>query len=454
MPTNHDNKRSAESIRARAQELRVQGEQRTHTADAEMVAALADGTISFEDIDEETLDRCLKELGPDHVIRAIIQEPEAAGGSDPAVMEKSVPEQSARTAALDTSGESESLLHKVSWWGAHSGREHVEADRSAWDRFASATPALSWWRANSAWVAVAASVAFVSTVVIWSGKHVPDSPSDPLSGTSFAFAWPSNPPVDPSALQPWGSAKPPLSNGLPDFSRGGGTLGGGGKDDRVTTWRLATVIVRTPDGIGSGAFISGNGWLLTNYHVVEGPAQKAAVTGEVPTVEVILAQKADGRLRPRPPIRAKVYRVDAIHDLALLKVEMLPEGMRDVPFFRLASEVREGEECVVIGSQGNGPAWWVRSGNVSVLFDFPNELSQMAAGATTIDNSVERTRATVIVTDTRISGGDSGGPLLNGKGELIGLTFATPVNRVAGSVGWHIALDHLRSIVSPLPRIS
>ena len=74
MPTDHENQRITEPIRARARELDGRGELLKHTADAEILAALADGTISFDDVDDETLNRCLKELGPDFVIRAIAPE--------------------------------------------------------------------------------------------------------------------------------------------------------------------------------------------------------------------------------------------------------------------------------------------------------------------------------------------------------------------------------------------
>ena len=41
--------------------------------------------------------------------------------------------------------------------------------------------------------------------------------------------------------------------------------------------------------------------------------------------------------------------------------------------------------------------------------------------------------------------------MLNANGELVGLTFATPENMTAGSVGWHIALPHLRAFVANSP---
>src|SRR5262249_46345215 len=156
--------------------------------------------------------------------------------------------------------------------------------------------------------------------------------------------------------------------------------------------------------------------------VVEDSAQDAARVGEPASLEVIMPRLVDGRMKPQTALKATLYRADPVHDLALLKLDVLPAGTKEVPFFRLASAVRDREDCFVIGSAFNSFAWWVRSGNVSQQFDFPEDLSQVAAGASGSSTLVDRSRATVIVTDTRISPGDSGGPLLNSKGELIGLT--------------------------------
>jgi hypothetical protein len=211
------------------------------------------------------------------------------------------------------------------------------------------------------------------------------------------------------------------------------------------------VIVKSREGWGSGAFISPDGWLLTNYHVVANSAQQAALTGSPVVLDIITARMTDGRMKAQPAVKATVYRVDPTHDLALLKLQTLPAGLAKVPYFKFGQSVEDGESCFVIGSQDNGPAWWVRSGNVSQEFDFPEDLSQFAAGAASPGANIDRDRATVGVTDTRIAPGDSGGPLLNSSGQLIGLTFATSANASAGSVGWHIALKHLQVFTASLP---
>src|SRR5581483_4869229 len=149
--------------------------------------------------------------------------------------------------------------------------------------------------------------------------------------------------------------------------------------------------------------------------------------------------------------KATVYRVDPEHDLALLKLDAMPAGMTQVPFFKLAQSVNDSEDCFVVGSQFNGPAWWLRATNISQRFDFPDDLSQVAAGVDTQAAMIDRSDVTVLVSDARVSPGDSGGPLLNAKGELVGLTFATSANSSAGSVGWHIALRHLKAFLATMP---
>jgi hypothetical protein len=310
-----------------------------------------------------------------------------------------------------------------------------------------------WRQRFSPTVALCAAAALVLAIAIvlvatglWThpsnggGRHV-----------QLALQWPAVPPFDPSALKVWRYAQTALPKGMPDFEYSTGTLGAS-PDDPYSRWRLATVIVRPEDGFGSGAFISADGWILTDYHVVATAAQKAAVEGSPATVKVFTARILEGRIKPRdPPQTATLCRADPRHDLALLKLDALPEGASQMPFFPLADQVHDGEECFVIGSQHNGPAWWVRGGNVSRKFDYPQDLSQFAAGAAIDKVEIERTRTAVIVSDARITSGDSGGPLLNGRGELVALTFASSSNLSAGSIGLHIALENLRSFLAELP---
>ena len=395
MPSAEGDHKLTGAIRVRAQQLAAAGGGHD-TAEAELLAALADGTLAFEQIDDHALARCIEALGPDSVVEALrYGAEEARASAKPALI-------------LD--------IRKP-------------------------TPAGAWWSTRLSWVAAAAVIVVVGAIVFLATRTKKISPEQTVAENHLSLQWPAQPPFDPSGLKAWGAPTAPLPKQLPNFNQGPSTLGASGVN-RFAPWQLATVIVRSEHGWGSGAFISRDGWLLSSYHVVAGAAQAAAVTGTPAKLEVITARMVNGRPMPQPALQATLYRADPVRDLALLKLDPLPGGRRNVVFFRLAANVRDGEDCFFVGPHKKGPPWSIRSGNVSRQFDYPERLRQSAAGATAAS---ARERVRVVVDDVPLSPGDSGGPLLNASGELIGLGFATSANPGARSVGWHIALSQLRA---------
>lgn len=415
------NKRAVASIRSRAGEIAASNEWPQTSADADLLAGLCDGTLSFNDIDDGLLERWIQAFGADTVIKALLV-----------------------GAGLDHEGNRELLSTELKG----DAMTPEDTKRPIPNRVSSEVTL--WWRRRPIWIAALATIVLAGAITFLTFMRSRGPSNDQSAELKLVLHWPVKAPFNASAPKAWFQSQVPLPKEMPDFGKSLSTLGVGG-DDQRTRWRLATAIVQSGDGWGSGAFISADGWLLTNYHVIASVAQKAASAGNVGTLEVITAHMIDGKLKPRPALKATLYRADPTLDLALLKLDVLPADLKEMPCFKLGTQVQDGEDCFVIGSQNNGPAWWLRSGTVSQQFDFPEDLSQGAAGKSSSGGAIDRSRATVIVTDTRISPGDSGGPLLNAKGELIGLTFATPSNLSAGSVGWHVALKHLRSFVAALP---
>jgi serine protease Do len=156
--------------------------------------------------------------------------------------------------------------------------------------------------------------------------------------------------------------------------------------------------VGLPDrATGSGFFVDARGYLLTNYHVVQS--------------EVDPKYEGYSRLFVRLPRRseeripAKVVAWDPVLDLALLKVEVKPEYV--FPVFADPA-VTEGQKVIAIGSPV-GPILQntVTSGIVS---------STGRRGLLQIGD--------VLQIDAAVNPGNSGGPLLDERGELLGVVFA------------------------------
>ncbi|MDQ2703487.1 MAG: DegQ family serine endoprotease [Pseudomonadota bacterium] len=136
--------------------------------------------------------------------------------------------------------------------------------------------------------------------------------------------------------------------------------------------------------MGSGFIISGDGYVLTNHHVIEG-ADKVAV-----------------KLSDTREFTAKVIGSDEKSDIALLKIEA-----KDLPTLRIgdSNALKPGQWVVAIGSPF-GLDHSVTAGIVSAV--------GRAAGA-------QQQYVPFIQTDVAINRGNSGGPLLNTRGEVVGI---------------------------------
>ena len=173
----------------------------------------------------------------------------------------------------------------------------------------------------------------------------------------------------------------------------------------------AVVLVSSPGGSGSGFFINEDGYLITNYHVIERETR----------IEVTVFRKTKNGFERNKFKKVKIEAINPFVDLALLRIEDL-EGKR-IKFVHLGdiNGIRAGQQVFAIGNP-LGLERTVTNGLISTK----NRAFQGLL---------------YIQTNADINPGNSGGPLFNLSGEVIGVTnmgyifygglgFAIPVNYV------------------------
>ncbi len=165
-------------------------------------------------------------------------------------------------------------------------------------------------------------------------------------------------------------------------------------------------------GVGSGVIFDSNGWILTNHHVVEG--------GEKFDVEL-----KDGRV-----LSGKVYGIDTLTDLAIVKVDAT--GLPTAAIGE-SDALKVGQLVVAIGSPLGTYSNSVTSGIVSAK-----------GRSITTDNNESLTN--LIQTDAAINPGNSGGPLLDAGGNVIGINTAIAEN--SNGIGFAIPIDIARPIMA------
>jgi len=154
----------------------------------------------------------------------------------------------------------------------------------------------------------------------------------------------------------------------------------------------SVVQVRTPAGLGSGFMIHEEGYLITNFHVIEGESQ----------LSVEVYHQRQGQLDRKTYKQVRIVAMNKFVDLALLKIDD-----KDAPKFKFitlgnSDPMMAGDHVFAIGS----PLGLERTVTEGIL---STKTRQMAGEL-------------YLQTTTQINPGNSGGPLFNLKGEVVGVT--------------------------------
>ena len=171
------------------------------------------------------------------------------------------------------------------------------------------------------------------------------------------------------------------------------------------------------EGIGSGFIINEDGNVLTNYHVIE-----LAFTANGGTNKVTVSM-SDGQ-----EVEADIVNYDKDRDIAMLK---LAEGTKVPGVAELGDSdaLYVGQEVIAIGTPlGTNFAQTCTKGIVSGVNRSLDESTDGSAVQSESESSYE-----YIQTDTAINSGNSGGPLINSEGQVIGINTAKLSNSTSSS---------------------
>jgi serine protease Do len=162
--------------------------------------------------------------------------------------------------------------------------------------------------------------------------------------------------------------------------------------DLVNIIGEAVVQVRTPSGLGSGFILNEDGFLMTNFHVIEGETQ----------IVVEVYHQFGGQLERKTYKQVRIVAINKFADLALLKIEE-----KDAPRFKYVSlgnadALSVGEGVFAIGS----PLGLERTVTEGILSTKTRQLGGEL----------------YLQTTAQINPGNSGGPLFNMSGEVVGIT--------------------------------
>lgn len=181
------------------------------------------------------------------------------------------------------------------------------------------------------------------------------------------------------------------------------------------------IIPQTTEGIGSGFIINEEGYILTNYHVIEG-AQEVSVT------------LSDGT-----EAKAKVVNYDQNQDVAMIKISDENVKVPAVVELGDSDALRPGEEVLAIGTPLS------KDFNQTVTSGIISAVSRSVQTSSNVTLNL-------LQTDAAINPGNSGGPLVNTKGEVIGINTAKISADAVEGIGFSIPINDIKDRIESLSK--
>lgn len=175
----------------------------------------------------------------------------------------------------------------------------------------------------------------------------------------------------------------------------------------------------TSNAAGTGMIVSGNGYVLTNKHVIDGANAVQIVLDDGTTYSDV-----------------ELAGVDPLNDVAFLKIK----NAENLPTVKLgdSKSIAAGQQVIAIGNALGQYQNTITSGVISG--------TGRSLTATSSDYSTSETLTDMIQTDAAINSGNSGGPLVNAAGEVIGINTATSAD--ADGIGFAIPISSVKGMLN------
>lgn len=177
-------------------------------------------------------------------------------------------------------------------------------------------------------------------------------------------------------------------------------------------------------GEGSGIIVRKDGYILTNYHVIESAYQYRQQTGKV---QVYLPNNS------KKPIDAKIIGGDSRTDLAIIKIDQ-----DNLPVAELgdSSQVKVGELAVAIGNP--------------LGMEFAGSVTAGVVSAINRTIEVDGKTLNLIQTDAAINPGNSGGALVDSTGQVIGINTVKMASTGVEGLGFAIPINEVKPVMEQL----
>lgn len=175
------------------------------------------------------------------------------------------------------------------------------------------------------------------------------------------------------------------------------------------------------EGVGSGFIINEDGYILTNYHVIEGASE----------ISVTLSDNTN--------VAAKVVNYDENQDVAMLKITDADVKVPAVVELGNSDELKQGESVIAIGTPlSTNLSQTVTNGIVSAL----NRNVETESGV----------MQNLIQTDASINPGNSGGPLVNTRGQVVGINTMKATGDDTEGIGFAIPINDISDKIESLSK--